>query len=102
MANIYGGAETSIIITVTGTHGHKDRNTSAYIAILILSFNCSRLGIIVGVLSHLGASTPISVINFFNFYRTLNVALVLVLLLKLSFSPYNIAITIKTAATMAL
>ena len=80
MANIYGGAETSIIITVTGTHGHKDRNTSAYIAILILSFNCSRLGIIVGVLSHLGASTPISVINFF-FYRTLNVALVLVLLL---------------------
>lgn len=101
MANIYGGAETSIIITVTGTHGHKDRNTSAYIAILILSFNCSRLGIIVGVLSHLGASTPISVINFF-FYRTLNVALVLVLLLKLSFSPYNIAITIKTAATMAL
>lgn len=101
MANIYGGAETSIIITVTGTHGHKDRNTSPYIAILILSFNCSRLGIIVGVLSHLGASTPISVINFF-FYRTLNVALVLVLVLKLSFSPYNIAITIKTAATMAL
>ncbi|KAN0138982.1 hypothetical protein V8E53_003370 [Lactarius tabidus] len=46
MADIHDGAEALIILPVTRTHGNKTRVVPRALRFLILSFSCSRLGVI--------------------------------------------------------